>query len=91
MEVRCNVVWVCVVNCEAMESGALPPNWVQHSSGGTVYYYNSITRESTYQRPLPEVPVVAPVAEQGGRDAQWTEEPRPHVQLVEQNTCYWRS
>ncbi|KAL1747435.1 hypothetical protein HDZ31DRAFT_31825 [Schizophyllum fasciatum] len=36
----------------------LPPNWSEHTGpGGVKYFYNALTHESTYIRPLPALPV----------------------------------
>ncbi|KAH8111363.1 hypothetical protein DFH11DRAFT_1690413 [Phellopilus nigrolimitatus] len=43
----------------------LPPGWTEHAAaGGQKYYYNAITKESTYVRPIPtfSMPPFAPSA-----------------------------
>ncbi|KAG2367394.1 Hsp90 protein-domain-containing protein [Suillus spraguei] len=37
----------------------LPPGWTEHvGPAGQPYYYNPVTRESTYVRPLPAFPII---------------------------------
>ncbi|KAG2077431.1 HSP90-domain-containing protein [Suillus decipiens] len=37
----------------------LPPGWTEHvGPAGQPYYYNAVTRESTYVRPLPAFPII---------------------------------
>ncbi|KZT12575.1 uncharacterized protein LAESUDRAFT_639872 [Laetiporus sulphureus 93-53] len=41
----------------------LPPNWTEHiGPTGQPYYYNSVTQESTYVRPMPTFPILPQTA-----------------------------
>ncbi|KAI5893292.1 uncharacterized protein SCHCODRAFT_02574650 [Schizophyllum commune H4-8] len=72
----------------------LPPNWTEHiGPGGVKYYYNGITQESTYIRPLPAFPI--PQAPQAApqKDKPLTKTPIPgtdwiRVKTVQGKTFY---
>ena len=72
----------------------LPPNWTEHiGPGGVKYYYNAITQESTYIRPLPVFPI--PPAPQAApqKDKPLTKTPIPgtdwiRVKTVQGKTFY---
>ncbi|CCL99417.1 uncharacterized protein FIBRA_01435 [Fibroporia radiculosa] len=75
----------------AMGPPPLPPGWTEHvSPTGQTYYYNALTKESTYVRPLPAFPVLPQMAASTAAPPQKKKKEKPLVKTPVPGTDWMR-